>query len=179
MTGFTKRENAKLLKLGFNAKVIYTYYEGYIIFLHSIDGEFNDFPVAIGRADTRTEALKLAIKEFTECDKCSCGGIITHHHRICVKCGKYYEVKKMNKDELYKKIAVRARIEAQSLRDNAGAAGRHDDGGANRLEFLISGWESGLAGEIPNQLRKYEELVMTETDPEWSEYQRLHKKFNK
>lgn len=85
----------------------------------------------------------------------------------------------MYKRELYAKIAVRARNEAKNMRENAGHADRMDDGGAGSLEDLVTGWEYGLAGEVPHKLQKYEELIKTEDDPDWTEYQRLKKKFDK
>lgn len=88
MEEFTKREQAKLLKLGFSAKAIFGRSETWTVFLHSI-GSFRDYPIGLGKAETRTEALKLAIKEAEDSDKCLCGGIIAFHHRVCVKCGEY------------------------------------------------------------------------------------------
>lgn len=42
---------------------------------------------------------------------------------------------------------------------------------------VLEGWKAGLAGKIPQSLRRFEQEAIREDDPEFSEYKRLHGKF--
>ncbi len=70
-----------------------------------------------------------------------------------------------------------ARSSANVAAENAGFDGRHDDGGASRLREIVNAWEAGLAGRVPESLREFALRASRELDPEWSEYNRLARKF--
>jgi hypothetical protein len=64
-------------------------------------------------------------------------------------------------------------LAAKKTRDDAGYSGRHDDGGASRMEAEVLFYKYGRNGTIPPEWKKYE----VELDPEYEQYQRLKQKF--
>ena len=69
------------------------------------------------------------------------------------------------------------RREVEYMREDAIWNGRRDDGGAGRLEEILEAWLAGMSGKTPSTLKKYEDIVHKENDPEWKEFQRLRCKF--
>jgi len=65
-----------------------------------------------------------------------------------------------NENEVFAKVAHRARKEADSMERNAGYAGNHNDGGAREFRKLVEAWECGLRGEVPPSLAKFHEISL-------------------
>lgn len=69
------------------------------------------------------------------------------------------------------------REKASQLRDDAGYSGSRSDGGARNLNEMVDCFEAGLAGIIPEPLRKYHAEFQKESDPDWKALHVLAKKF--
>lgn len=69
-------------------------------------------------------------------------------------------------------IAVILKAAAQA-REDAGYGGRHDDGGASRLEDQVKFYNYGRAGAIPAEWKPYAKHL----DPDYQKYLELKKKF--
>lgn len=65
--------------------------------------------------------------------------------------------------------------DAKKSREDAGYSGRMDDGGASRLEDQVKFYNYGRNGATPPEWEHYEKQL----DPEFQEYQRLKKKFDR
>jgi hypothetical protein len=66
---------------------------------------------------------------------------------------------------------------AGDARDNAGYSGSHGDGGASGMEAGVAFYRAGMRGVLPDAWKAYAKEVLRESDPEYSAYLRLHKKF--
>lgn len=115
---FSKREVNRLQKRGLKASLI-EYANGIVlVFLYSQEG-LDETVITHGKSESKTEALAQAIKELDSCDRCACGGIITKHHPICVKCGKVAEVKIYVKTQPHLEAAIsNAKTSLDRLRSN-------------------------------------------------------------
>ncbi len=76
-------------------------------------------------------------------------------------------------------IAKLARRRARDNKKDAELNGEIHDGGCARMLERISGWECGLRHELPSFLDGFAEEAISQSDPEWLEYKRLRKKFEK
>lgn len=72
-------------------------------------------------------------------------------------------------------------MSAEEIRISAAYGGRMDDGGASALVSQVSIFQSGLQGVIPqewqNSYSKFVKDAKNKEDSEFTEYQRLKKKF--
>lgn len=62
---------------------------------------------------------------------------------------------------------------------SAGYSGSHSDGGASRLRDQVNFYKAGMNGDIPPEWNEYVKEHVKNTDPEYSEFVRLQKKFEK
>jgi hypothetical protein len=76
-----------------------------------------------------------------------------------------------NIDEIIK-LVLKSAVKA---REDAGYGGRHDDGGARHIEEQVKFFNYGLARQMPPEWQDF----ANQFDSEYSEYQRLKKKFEK
>lgn len=67
--------------------------------------------------------------------------------------------------------------EAQTRRDNAGYAGRWDDGGSDALLREVEAYQAGRAGTVPPSWQPIIEKHVQQLDAEYQEYLRLANKF--
>lgn len=67
--------------------------------------------------------------------------------------------------------------DAKNNAENAGYAGRQDDGGARELRAQVKFYRDGMNNVIPQEWFKYVEKIKITSDPEFSNYIRLKKKF--
>ncbi len=77
----------------------------------------------------------------------------------------------------FERIAATALRAAESKAENAAREGQHHDHGASRIRNIVEAWNAGLAGKVPPLLEHYAKIADQEADPEWSEFQRLQRKF--
>ena len=70
-------------------------------------------------------------------------------------------------------------IDAEKRRNDAGYAGRMDDGGASALKEQVEYYLAGMNGEIPENWQKYVKEIKILSDPEYRDYLRLKEKFGK
>lgn len=90
----------------------------------------------------------------------------------------------MSNKLLFDMIISIALADAEKIRRNAGYSGSWTDGGADNLRNQAYCFRDGLAGRVPDSLKKYAKeaekslaLAEMKNDPEWAEYERLMKKF--
>lgn len=76
-------------------------------------------------------------------------------------------------------LCLRLLKHANDLQNDAGHAGAMTDYGAQNLRDQVSVFQAGRRGEVPEKWQLYAEMMDRETDPEYAEYQRLKKKFEK
>lgn len=72
------------------------------------------------------------------------------------------------------------RKSAKAARDDAGYGGRHDDGGASRMEEQLRYFEDGMTFAMTGKSQMYGvtlEKLKRENDPEYKEFLRLKEKF--
>jgi hypothetical protein len=86
----------------------------------------------------------------------------------------------MSLDEKFPVVNVEGLIklvlkDAHSKRENAGYSGAHHDGGASLIEAQVKFYNYGRAGQIPPEWKSLESHL----DPEYQDYMRLKKKFDK
>ncbi len=67
---------------------------------------------------------------------------------------------------------------AHNKRESAGYSGRMDDDGAKSLEDQIECFRAGLDNRVPECWTHYVSDFKKISDPEYSEYMRLKKKFD-
>ena len=83
--------------------------------------------------------------------------------------------------KLVKYIETTVLQSAKQTRDDAGYAGRYDDGGASIKENNLKYWLMGINGQIPDgystMVRAYNRQQLIDNDPEYREYLRLQEKF--
>jgi|GEM_PF-2093496 len=85
----------------------------------------------------------------------------------------------MEREKLIEAIMAMVLREAEERRTDAGYKDKWDDGGASILEAQVKFYKHGQRGEIPAEWKEHAHTVENKSDPEWAEYQRLHKKFHK
>ena len=79
-----------------------------------------------------------------------------------------------NREEYTQRLIAKILEVAKQLREDAAYNGSWTDGGASRLEEQVRFFQAGGgSGPIPAEWKQYEKLI----DPEYSEFQRLKKKF--
>lgn len=67
--------------------------------------------------------------------------------------------------------------EAEERRMTAGMNGEWSDRGASALEDQVKFYRHGMRRTVPTEWKKHVQKAIQEADPEWSDYQRLKKKF--
>lgn len=77
------------------------------------------------------------------------------------------------------KVISKVKERADRYGEEAAYGGRFDDGGKSRIEEQIRFYKLGMEGEIPEEWEKEYKGVLKESDPEYLEYLRLKRKFNK
>ncbi len=83
----------------------------------------------------------------------------------------------MNQNPTPAQIISWVKKEAQNRRDNAGYAGRWDDGGASALEREVEAYQAGMAGTVPPAWQTIIAKRVQEQDAEYKTYVRLANKF--
>jgi len=74
-------------------------------------------------------------------------------------------------------VIALVRKDAEKRKIDAAYGGEYNDGGASQILRELEAFEAGLRGQIPSQWREFSVLVDREADPEYTEYERLRKKF--
>lgn len=83
------------------------------------------------------------------------------------------------KRRLYQNIAKVALKDADDRATRAGYNGEMHDDGAKQLRVIVDAWQAGLNGAVPNRLLSYAKDAQHEDDPEYADYLRLKKKFER
>jgi hypothetical protein len=78
---------------------------------------------------------------------------------------------------LMRKVIAKVRSKAEEARDLAGWDGGIGDRGASRMETQAEFYLAGMNGEVPSEWSDLLAEVKKESDPEYSEYARLRRKF--
>lgn len=82
----------------------------------------------------------------------------------------------MTEQEL-RAVAALVRRDGEKRRENAGHAGRMDDGGGGALIAQAEAFMAGLSRRLPSGWEKYARQVDREADPDYATYQHLRAKF--
>lgn len=69
------------------------------------------------------------------------------------------------------------RAHADKLAGDASFSGCMHDNGASRLHELVEAYRAGMTGTVPAFLAPFIREARHQADPEFSEYQRLRRKF--
>lgn len=88
----------------------------------------------------------------------------------------------MEQQELMTEIKKAVTESFEQRRANAGWSGSHGDNGAAKAERELNFWLDGIEFARTGETQVYQEIVQqlkNDRDPEYHEYQRLKKKFEK
>lgn len=77
------------------------------------------------------------------------------------------------------KIVETALADAEAKAFGASMNGAWNDGGASTIRRTVEDWLCGIEGRVPSSLMRYHDKILHDEDPEYAEYVRLSKKFNK
>lgn len=81
-----------------------------------------------------------------------------------------------NRQCLFDRIAELAEAHGRNLADNS-----CDDSNRNAGRIFLAvlrGWRHGLKGTVPPDFEQFVGRISRESDPDWDEYVRLHRKFD-
>jgi hypothetical protein len=81
--------------------------------------------------------------------------------------------------EIMRKVFAAIEADAADKAMAAGYDGQPHDYGASALRRQVKYYKAGMGMKLPANWKKYYDKVVKAEDPEWAEYERLHKKFSK